>query len=306
MESKFIFSFDCEGKWGIADRGQNRLSEITNEKLIGVYDKILNLMEKYDFVATFGFVSALCLDEISLKESIVNDKDSLIFDGKNWLTPVLEDFDNLDGWSAPELIKMVADRKRHHICTHGGYHIPYSDELTSPDAIKADIKLIKKFELLHNQEIDTIIFPRNVIGHLKLLEESNINYYRNIDNQEKKGGLGGKFIRIWNEYFSSDLVDITKNHYRTNGKMKELSAAKFFSAKIGIRRYIPSSLTRKRIDEFLKYASKEKSVIHFYSHPHNFIADQTLFETFEYLLSQVKQYEAAGKIKVITMKEEGR
>ena len=46
-----------------------------------------------------------------LKESIVNDKDSLIFDGKNWLTPVLEDFDNLDGWSAPELIKMVADRK---------------------------------------------------------------------------------------------------------------------------------------------------------------------------------------------------
>lgn len=304
MKSKFIFSFDCEGKWGIADRGQDRLSEITNKKLIGVYHNILDLMDKYDFAATFGFVGALCLDEVSLKESIIKDKDSLIFNKKKWLEPVFEDVDNLDGWSAPELIKMVIDREKHHICSHGGYHIPYSEELTNPNAIRADIKLIKKVELLYNQKIDTIIFPRNVIGHLLLLEDSNISYYRNIDNQEKKSGLAGKFIRVWNEYFSYDLADTTKNYYRKNGKMKELSAAKFFNAKIGIRKYIPSSSTRKRIDDFLKYASKEESIIHFYSHPHNFITDPTLFETFEYLLSKVKQHEAAGKIKVITMREE--
>ena len=51
-------SFDCEGRWGMADRNHAWLSELTTENLTEAYEYILETLSKYNIGATFAFVGA--------------------------------------------------------------------------------------------------------------------------------------------------------------------------------------------------------------------------------------------------------
>ncbi|SVE06845.1 uncharacterized protein METZ01_LOCUS459699, partial [marine metagenome] len=56
----FILSFDCEGKWGMADIIDNNIdSSITNQNLTMAYRSILALLDKHKIKGTFAFVAAL-------------------------------------------------------------------------------------------------------------------------------------------------------------------------------------------------------------------------------------------------------
>lgn len=306
MTAQFLFSFDCESKWGIADRGNDKLNLINSRDLIKVYSKILSLLDKYELKMSFGFVAALCLDEEQLYYRIKLDKDAIVYNDNLWLTKVWDDYNRnkIDGWSMPSLIDLVRN-SGHHICSHGGYHVPYCEKNTPISTVERDIELIKHVSNMKKYDSSIMIMPRNILGFEKVLIENNILFYRAMDKQEKINSRNGKIVRLINEFHSGDKGDLLQNYARTNNNgMTALTSAKFFNARIGVRKIVPNSISIYRINQLLSHIIKNSGTLHFYSHPHNFLVDKTLFDRFEKLLKILKYHEQRDEIIIKTMKDE--
>lgn len=307
MKAKLIVSIDCEGKWGIADRGEIRLSVINSISLNSAYKKILSILLENKAVATFGFVSALCMDVDWLDFKINKNIENMSFGEYDWMSGAKKALkeNNLEGWLEPQLIKMVIDSEQ-HICSHGGFHIPYNEELVDEKSIDYDLLAIQDLRDKFNLDLDCLIFPRNVIGFKSKLYHSGFKAYRDIDTREKDQSFKGKVQRVCNEVLSLDVSDLSShsNVQIGGGVIKPLSSAKFLNAKIGIRKYIPAYITKRRIDFLLSHAVKNGLTLHLYTHPHNFIVDESMFEKLSYLYKEANKYVMAESLIIATMKDE--
>lgn len=306
MVAKLIVSIDCEGRWGIADRAVERLAAITNDNLRHAYRTIITILDRHNASASFGFVAALGLEEESALSAIKRCDGRLRFGANDWLAQAKRDLQasRPSGWSAPDLVDLVVAAGRHYLCSHGGYHIPYSENQVGQDAIAQDIKLIKEFEARHGLDLDILIFPRNVVGFQSQLAEAGFLAYRQIDGRELAKGLRGKMSRLANEFLSADKHDLVGFSYSEGHGMMALSPGKFLNARIGARSLISPATTFRRIDNFLNTAVKNRSLVHFYTHPHNFITDTTMASKLDYLLLRAQEYVNQGLLRIITIGDE--
>ena len=306
MTAKLIISFDCEGKWGIADRNPDRQRLLTSAAISNAYKTILATLRRKNAHATFAFVAALCLPKDQVEAAIEENFHKLIFGRMHWLSAPRASArsNDFDGWSEPELPDLVRLEPRHHICSHGGFHIPYDEQNTPAEAIDADIDLIRSVDSRIGSRQTILVFPRNVIGYRNRLSESGFEAYRDADRRELKKGLAGRAERLFLELGSVDRGDSRKHSYQNNVGLTALTPGKFLNASIGLRSRIPLSLTKRRIDAFLSYAIKNDTVVHFYSHPHNFIADNTLANKLDYLLGRASVYRDKGSLRIVTMQDE--
>ena len=304
MTGALVISLDCEGKWGIADRPKEGRSFISSEKLVGVYSRILDILEKYRFRATFAFVTALCIDADELRH-LLSGVD-LRHAGKDWLAaPRLELGGGAsDGWCAPDLLTQVRSRGVHHICTHGGTHLPYSNDATTQESVAWDISFARQHHERLGLDWGGIVFPRNVVGHLDVLAACDISYYRSMDRCEQVGGNVGKAIRLSNEFVSADRFGLRKHGETQRGALSALSSGKFINARIGFRRRVPSRLTLRRAEVMLDFAVSHGRILHLYTHPHNFINDVEMFEKLDHILCKATSLVKAGQLQVITMEDE--
>ena len=56
-KARFILSFDCEGKWGMADHPEMASSNpISRDSLANAYTQIFQILEKHNIPATFALV----------------------------------------------------------------------------------------------------------------------------------------------------------------------------------------------------------------------------------------------------------
>lgn len=304
--AKFTISFDCEGKWGVADQGDHTLEYINGSALREAYRRILILLRQYDVSASFGFVGALCLNPGELKDRI-DAIESLTYNGQDWLLPVRQDIERkiYDGWAHPEILEMLMNERGHELCSHGGFHIPYDENNTSIDSVRIDLALISEIKQKKQLNFKNIILPRNVIGYKKLLHEAGFEGYREIDVREVNSGFFDRLRRLSHEFIIDDLKDILPVNDMVECDVPiSLSSAKFLNARIGIRKIVPGALTYWRVRRFLDYAISANLRVHFYTHPHNFIRDSGLFYTFERILRLVSDRRDSGDLDIITMEDE--
>lgn len=304
MRGSIIISLDCEGKWGVADRPKSRRDCISNARLIDAYTRILNCFEKHQFKASFAFVSALCLDKDELL-GMLSGVD-LRHSGGNWLTNPIAEIGSgaADGWCVPELMGMVMSRGVHHICTHGGTHLPYSNQLTPREAVVWDINFAKKFHERSGLPWGGLVFPRNIVGHLDSIAESGITFYRSMDRPEEIEGRFGKAIRLANEFVSADRFGLWEVGRAQRGVLSALSPGKFLNARVGFRRRVPASVTVRRVESMMEYAVSHGRIIHIYTHPHNFIDDVGMHEKLDIILGKANELVRRGKLVVMTMEGE--
>jgi hypothetical protein len=303
MPGRLIISLDCEGKWGVADRGAEYMSFIGSARLQVVYEAILDLFERHQLPASFAFVSALCLGVDELLERL--PRTGLWYAGRNWLEGPFRALNAgvSDGWCAPGLVQAVLRRGRHHICSHGGTHLPLSDQMTPTESAELDLRFARIVHERLGLDWSCIVFPRNIVGHLDVLAAEGLSGFRDMDPQEKKGGMPGKIVRLCNELISWDRRDLLSHSSPLSSPMP-LSPGKFLNAKIGARKLIGVSVTRRRIESLLKFAVKNDATLHLYTHPHNFISDASMFDKLDALLGASNYFSRRHGLRVMTMKEE--
>lgn len=101
-----------------------------------------------------------------------------------------------------------------------------------------------------------------------------------------------------------DTADLKNNHAQRDGTLVRLSSAKFLNARIGFRKLVLTRFTRNRLDQLLERTINDPGIMHIYSHPHNYVHDRGLFLTLDYLLMQASKLRRAGKLRIITMRDE--
>jgi glycosyltransferase involved in cell wall biosynthesis len=297
MSGKFIISFDCESKWGMADS----LSSIHHEmfhasELERVYSELITLLEKYNMPATFGFVGALTMtSDVFLDEWEELLKGSP--DHRDWLENFFQDVDKnqLSGWFCPELLNIVRQSHiDHEICSHGFTHLAWSD--ASSDALSLETDGILKWYEQQNIHPTTFIFPRNLVGHQEYLKKISAKAYRDKPLHYFSQGFLNRILSTIKEF---NLFPRSQQPKLFND-LAVIPGGFFLNWRRGLRRFIPIWFSVKRFENLLNHAIKTDGTINLWSHPHNFLTGHNQIQLFEKCLKVVSKKIELGEISVMT------
>ena len=284
------FSFDCEGKWGMADIKTDWDVSLNQDSLVSAYEFILETLEENEIDATFAFVGALTERQEFFLGNIlpkINTKAHT-----QWLNLSRSRIlDKEEGWFEPNLLSMVKVYKNHEIATHGYTHVPFNrlDEETA----KLELELISEWAERNKIECTTMIFPRNIINHDHLLKEYGILGFRDIPNNNSS-----LFLPKFAKTFIDELSILKKSQQLQESSPIMIPGGVFINWRHGFRRLVPSSVSLLKYKNIINHSIKNNGIAHFWIHPHNFITSPLTKDLFKRLCEEVALKVSQSKLVV--------
>lgn len=297
QQATFQISFDCEGKWGIADHVTAQDNKVfLNARLNKAYQQIVDLLARYDMKATFAFVGALTMSEETYRE---NEADFTEHPAAEWLRPFLDDMHHqrVDGWLNPDLLSIVASRPEHEIGVHGFTHQALGNSLISREGFLHEMACLKKLPVFQRNDL-TIIYPRHVVGYTDLLPQYGFIGYR----ESLHGDATLPRVRVLNMIDEFNVFQAAQKHAEP-AELVQIPSGFLLNWRAGIRKNIPFQVTQIRWKNLIRRAIKKNRVIHLWSHPHNFVNGERMFESLEYILEEIAVTREHGQICNLTQRE---
>ncbi|MGA4439881.1 polysaccharide deacetylase family protein [Psychrobacter pocilloporae] len=295
----FTLSLDCEGLWGVADHLGASTQSINQNSLTEVYRYIEDVLSHHSIKATYAFTTLFTQDESDILKykdiikSYVNEQDK-------WYKYIYSTLQNesLNGWLGRELY-LQAKQNGHEIAWHGFTHHPLG-QTTRESIVKFEIAESLKIFEKESISVNSLVFPRNDVGHLKLLNNSGFNVYRK-GLIEQSRLHSNKYYRVLDEL--NILKPSQKFKQSKNNPMISLPAGYFLKWPSGAKKFIPSEVTYKRWDHILRSASHKSAQAHMWFHPHNMITAPKMRDTFESIIKNVSTKIQNGELINLTMDE---
>ncbi|MGP5439693.1 hypothetical protein ACTXLR_09560 [Psychrobacter faecalis] len=295
----FTLSLDCEGLWGVADHLGASTASINQNSLSEVYTYIEDVLSHHSIKATYAFTTLFTQDEDDILEykdiikSYINEQDEWY----KYIYNVMQN-ESLDGWLGRDFY-LQAQQNDHEIAWHGFSHHPLGQ--TTKESIVA-FEIAESLKIFEKESIsvNSLVFPRNDVGHLKLLNNSGFNMYRKSILEQSRLHYN-KYYRVLDEL--NILKPSQKFKPSKNNPMIGLPAGYFLNWPNGPRRLIPREVTYKRWDNILSSASRKPAQAHMWFHPHNMITAPKMRDTFEDILKKVSVKIHNGELINLTMDE---
>jgi hypothetical protein len=285
------FSFDCEGKWGMADISSNWDANLTQVNLLKTYEFILETLKDYDISATFAFVGAFTESrEVFLDETLPclsSDNYSKWLDYSKFR--IIDK--NEEGWFMPELLNLVKEYNVHEIASHGYTHIPFS-MLNHRDA-RTELKLIRRWAKKNKIECSTLVYPRNMIGHNNLLKEYGIFGYRD----EPDAITDHRVPKVIKTLIEETWVLKKSQQFELIEPCK-IPGGVFINWRYGFRNFVPPLVSLLKYRSMINDAILRNQVAHFWTHPHNFITSPSTKNLFKNLCEEVSIQRDKSKLVV--------
>lgn len=292
MPARFIFSLDCEGKWGVADHLDREVhATLSTERLREAYSSLLALLDRYVISATFAFVGLFAEPAANLSK-LAGDLDDLAADHPDYLGKALADqrAGSRDGWTGDWALDLVGSAQpAHEIAFHGVTHVPWSR--------MDDRSLGKELALFGELQSPvaksrTMVFPRNQIAHVERLRSLSIQGYRTGLNRSRLASLMAEFDRAPDPDWPSPPSDPIA-----------IPAGHFVNWQHGARRLVPRALGRARAEHLIDRAHAENSIVHFWLHPENVATAPATLGRVEDILTLVANAREAGRCVVQTQRD---
>jgi len=290
VSATFILSFDCEGKWGVADAlASAHARQLTDERLGEAYRHILALLDEHEIGATFAFVGSFA----QTREAFARVRPALeefVRDYPHYLGPALEQIADgkADGWHGDHLVEFVGNaRTAHEIALHGVTHVPW----TAMDRRSAEAELTL-FESLEGpvRESRTFVYPRNLVAHSGLLAEHGFLGFRTaVPPRSRSASLLSEF----------NLLAAPEQPI-AGGSIITIPAGYFLNWRHGVRRLVPPAVTVMRARRLLDAAAASDGIVHYWLHPENIVSAPATLPLLRMLLREVAQARDAGRCEVRT------
>ena len=291
----FTLSLDCEGLWGMADQHEVVNGGLINDaSLRSAYIFILNTLSKNNLKSTAAFVTAFASES-----DAVLDNTALIglMAELNpfWFANVLPKLQSgvLNGWSGNKFYRSMSVAG-HEMAWHGTTHLPLSIH-TSPQAVELELELASRLfrDLGHTPQ--TIVFPRNQVGHLQRLRIHGFKTYRAGSPNgfiSRLGGLANEF-----NVFDRRVIDkpSTQNGWNVS------PAGHFLNWPSGVRALVPISVTVRRWKSLLRSAAESGGYVHMWFHPHNLITAPAMKVAFAEIMCFAGALVKSGNMINLTM-----
>jgi hypothetical protein len=299
----FIFSLDTELAWGYFDCFQPTMFSTDGQRERRSIRRLLDIFAEYQITATWAVVGYLFQDRF--KETVF----SSILKNNN----ISPDFEKLYKNSSPLLYgadvihEIVTNRLKHEIAFHGYTHRIFDESLMAPSEAKFEIE--KWLQAAHHLKVnpESVVFPRNQIGHLELFKKNRFICYRGVELMPAVYSypLIGRLFRYLYDLISALSEPVVYDAIIDSTGLVNLPSSRWL---FGFSRRLDkildsmhlSKLRFKRILAGIKRAIDEKKIIHLWAHPYEF---QTMadFKKLRYLLSFVSQEVNSGRLTCISM-----
>lgn len=289
MTARFILSFDCEGKWGVADHPTARhRRELSDERLREAYGSILTLLDEFEVPATFAFVGAFsqsAKDFPRIRPTI----EAFRPNAPDYLVSALRDLDESggNGWHGGDFVDLVTQaRTSHEIALHGVTHVPWTD--LNEAAARAELAILPELEGPIRQS-RTFVYPRNLVAHTEVLADHGIEGFRTARIRSRMSSLLSEF----NLFEQPDRP-------APPDRIVHIPAGFFLNWRRGLRQLVPPDLTRRRAERLLDAAALNGGVVHFWLHPENVASAPSTLGVLKLLLREVYTAREAGRCDVMT------
>ena len=300
MTGSLIISLDCEGKWGMADDPAIVNDEkITLVGLRSAYELILRTFEKNGIAGTFAVVGLYVAGEQATRDFIRAQSESAVY--SNWLRfPVTAlESRRTSGWFFEDLPKWIASAGVHELASHGFSHLPFTSPGFSDAIAHLELSLMRGLASAEGWDIESMVFPRNLIAHSDLLKTYGIQRFRVARRQTTPHWLSRIAALV-------DEFNVLKMDEDQPGDARVVPAGHFLNWRSGARRLVPSSFTLARWRHILKCAEQSGGVAHLWTHPHNLITGRGQADLFVRAMQEAGRYVREGRLTSVTFRDLGR
>jgi hypothetical protein len=293
----FTLSLDCEGLWGMADNENVIRAGIINDvSLKNAYAFLIDTLSKHNLKATAAFVTSFAAEPEAIYESIPLFEQMAVLNPA-WFAHLLPALRSgaLSGWKGSDLYHSMS-AAGHEMAWHGATHLPLSDK-TSDVAVALEMELAVKLFSLLGHTPRTIIFPRNQIGHLSMLQSQGFETYR----ASLPGSFTNRISGLLNEWNVFDQRMLEKPRIEDDWHISP--AGHFLNWPSGVRRLVPVSVTIRRWKSLLRCAVERGGYVHMWFHPHNLITAPDMKIAFEEIMRYVSELVKSGDLVNLTIAE---
>lgn len=273
-----ILSFDCEGKWGVADHLTGaHARELCDARLRSAYQGIVSLLDAYSTPATFAFVGLFAQSPEALRAFPL---DELARD-LPYLRAAAEGVKSGDeGWSGAWAVDLIGPG--HELAFHGMTHVPW------PELSTAQAQAELEFAPPHMRQ--TLVFPRNKVAHLDVLQRCGCLGYRSARPAQAR----------WASLASEFNVNPASEAAAAGETPLKIAAGIFINWRNGLRAAVSPAITRLRARRLLRHAAQNDGVAHFWIHPENIASRPSTMENLKAVVQEIAAARDAGRIRVET------
>ena len=279
----FIVSLDFELYWGVRDKRTLESYKSNLQQTPEAIDGILNLFRRYNIHATWATVGALFL----------TSRDEFLQTGQ--ARPGYTD-SNLCPYAyatretqlearyhfTPDIVERIKAQPGQEIATHTFSHFYCAEDGVSPQALQQDLSECVRVAAASNQELKSIVFPRNQVedSFLPVVSAAGLTSYRGNPNHwayrsvnEAELSLPRRALRFIDSY-----INITGNHLFRPDECLSDKLPINIPASAFLRPYSQKlaplePLKLHRIKKSLSEAALNRTGYHLWWHPHNFGAN---------------------------------
>jgi peptidoglycan/xylan/chitin deacetylase (PgdA/CDA1 family) len=304
----FLLSFDTELAWGHYDCFRPELFSADGSRERRAVDGILDLLDEYGIVGTWAFVGHLFYEACEACE----------------ICPILawkERYRSFDYiyendhplWYGPDLLERVRSRAIPHELAFHGYTHRIFDERSMPRE-EAALEIQEWLRLAERKEItpETVIFPRNCVGHLDLFTGAGFICYRGEEAMPafyRWPVIGRVFRRLYYYLAAVSAPPIYTPQREASGLVNLPSSRWLFGFNRRGDRLLDalnlSTLRLRKMASGIRAAAREGKVIHIWAHPYEFRSEKDL-NRLRYLLHHAAEEIAAGRMRSIGMADLSR
>lgn len=308
----FLFSLDTELAWGYfdLDRIRSKKFSLDGSRERKSIELLLDILGEFDITATWAVVGHLFYEKCERCD----------------ICPVLEwqgryrSFEEVYGtdnplWYGADIIETLLTKgAQHEIAFHGYTHRVFDESTMSAEEARVEIREWMRLSKRKSFVPQTVIFPRDRIGHLDLFKEAGFICYRSDVNlplmvRNKYWVRYIKHIDHILSLSSPPVYQLSELYDGSSGLMNFRTSQHIFGFNRRLETILDAlSLHRLRINRMIKgikKAADEKKVIHVWAHPWEFRTGKD-FEKLRYLFSCVADEISKGKMQSVGMAELAR
>jgi len=306
----FVFSLDTELAWGYFDKDEvrrNRFSPDGARERESI-SRLLDVLDEFGISATWACVGHM------FYESCEHCSTCPILDWKGRYGSFEEVYETSHPlWYGADVIDQLLKRgARHEIAFHGYTHEVFDERTMSEHQAKTEIREWLRVAERRGVVPRSVVFPRNVVGHLPLLEESGLLCFRGAEPASDSGVLPylGRIRRRLRQVpfvFAPPVYDLPSPD--PSGLLNLPASPNYFKRSRGLGRLFDVlNLTKLSMSGAIRgvtRAAKESKVVHVWSHPCEFQTDKD-WAKLRHLFSHVSEHVSRGALQSVTMEQLAR
>lgn len=319
-----VISLDFELAWGSRDKREPGAYAATLDRTRFTIDKLLSMFDRYSISATWATVGHLFLSEVHNSNGRLHPEmprpQSSLKTG-DWYDGVPDGvWNEHPHYYAPDMIDAILKCPTpQELASHTFSHVVMDPRTCSEEVAEAEVRRCQELAAKRGISMTSLVFPRNVAGHLDVLARHGFRCYRGpysewywivppgVDYRmgpvAKIANRLVKTIQTVGRCIDEQLAIMPPLLPVTiRDGMCEIPHSMFFTGYTGPSKYLSPSRRVAKATKGIQAAIKRHRVFSFWTHPHNIASDhESLFPAFEKICQTAAAHRDQGRLEILTM-----